>query len=253
MERLDMQHAMMTLLLDNKLFWSPIDPDPQRVLDLGTGTGIWAIDFADVFPSAEVIGTDLSAIQPDWVPPNCRFEIDDAESDWTWDRESFDFIHNRNFICSIRNWPKLIGQAYRHLKPGGWVEWHQKYPWFLSDDGSLPPETPIEMWGKYFFEAAEKFGTPVETAQKLKPWMEEAGFVDVQEHILKLPVGPWPKDKRLKQVGLFEMVNMTEGVEGLTMMAFTRALKWSPERVQLFLLDVRNQVKDRSVHSYYNL
>ena len=39
LERLDMQHAMMTLLVNNRLFWSPIDPNPQKVLDLGTGTG----------------------------------------------------------------------------------------------------------------------------------------------------------------------------------------------------------------------
>jgi hypothetical protein len=39
LERLDMQHAMMTLLLDNKLFWSPLKSDIQTVLDLGTGTG----------------------------------------------------------------------------------------------------------------------------------------------------------------------------------------------------------------------
>jgi len=109
------------------------------------------------------------------------------------------------------------------------------------------------MWGKNFFEAAEKFGTPCTTATKLKTWMHEAGFVDIEEHILKLPVGPWARDKRLKQVGLFEMVNMDEGVEGLSMMAFTRALDWSPERVHLFLSEVRKQVKDRSVHSYYTL
>lgn len=143
--------------------------------------------------------------------------------------------------------------VYRHVKPGGWVEWHQKYPWFLSDDGSLAPNSPLEMWGKNFFEAADKFGTPCTTAAKLKPWMLEAGFVDVEEHILKLPVGPWPKDERLKKVGLFEMVNMIEGVEGLSMMAFTRALDWSPERVHLFLADVRKQARDRSVHSYYYL
>ena len=77
--------------------------------------------------------------------------------------------------------------------------------------------------------------------------------MDVEEHIVKLPVGPWPKDKRLKNIGLFEMVNMDEGLEGLTMMLFTRALEWSPERVQLFLKGVREEVKNKEVHSYYHL
>jgi hypothetical protein len=35
----------------------------ETVLDIGTGTGAWAIDFADEYPKAEVIGTDLSPIQ----------------------------------------------------------------------------------------------------------------------------------------------------------------------------------------------
>jgi ubiquinone/menaquinone biosynthesis C-methylase UbiE len=41
-----MQHAMMTLLINNKLFWSPIAPDPLKILDLGTGTGMFAVSFA---------------------------------------------------------------------------------------------------------------------------------------------------------------------------------------------------------------
>lgn len=83
--------------------------------------------------------------------------------------------------------------------------------------------------------------------------MEEAGFVDVEEHILKLPVGPWPKDQRLKQVGLFESVNMTEGIQGLTIMLFTRCLQWTLAEVELFLMDVRKDVKNKAIHSYYHL
>jgi len=83
--------------------------------------------------------------------------------------------------------------------------------------------------------------------------MEEAGFVDVEEHILKLPVGPWPRDPRLKRVGLFEMVNMTEGIQGLTIMLFTRCLQWTPTQVELFLMDVRNDAKNKNIHSYYHL
>ena len=50
----------------------------QEVLDGGTGTGIWAIDFADSHPESLVTGIDVSPIHPAWVPPNVRFEIDDA-------------------------------------------------------------------------------------------------------------------------------------------------------------------------------
>ena len=34
---------MLTMLLDGKLYLAPIGANPQNVLDLGTGTGIWAM------------------------------------------------------------------------------------------------------------------------------------------------------------------------------------------------------------------
>lgn len=36
---------MVLTIMDRRLFFAPISEAPQRVLDLGTGTGIWAIDF----------------------------------------------------------------------------------------------------------------------------------------------------------------------------------------------------------------
>ncbi len=41
---LDLQHDMAKRLLGGKLGVAPMD-NVQRVLDLGTGTGIWAIEF----------------------------------------------------------------------------------------------------------------------------------------------------------------------------------------------------------------
>lgn len=48
----------MLNLADGKLHLAPIK-NPHRILDIGTGTGIWAIDMADLYPSAEVVGTDI--------------------------------------------------------------------------------------------------------------------------------------------------------------------------------------------------
>ena len=70
-------------------------------------------DFADEYPSATVIGTDLSPTQPSWVPPNVKFEIDDAQMDWTYAEDDFDFVHMRCLMGSIDSWPRLFGQAFR--------------------------------------------------------------------------------------------------------------------------------------------
>ena len=94
--RLDLVHHVYRLLIDGGLCLAPIDKDIKRCLDFGTGTGIWAIDFADEYPNCEVIGTDLSPIQPQSVPPNLCFYVDDVEADWGYrETEKFDFIHGR--------------------------------------------------------------------------------------------------------------------------------------------------------------
>lgn len=51
---------------------------PRQVLDIATGTGRWAIEMGDEYPEAQIVGTDLSPIQPRYVPPNVRFFVEDS-------------------------------------------------------------------------------------------------------------------------------------------------------------------------------
>ena len=44
---------MILAALGHNLYTAPIQ-DPKRALDIGTGTGIWAIEFGDKWPKAEV-------------------------------------------------------------------------------------------------------------------------------------------------------------------------------------------------------
>ena len=74
LDRMDFEHHIFKLLLLGDLYLAPVG-NPQRILDIGTGTGIWAIEIADKFPSATVIGTDLSPVQPSLYchPSTCRW------------------------------------------------------------------------------------------------------------------------------------------------------------------------------------
>lgn len=71
-DRLDLAHHLLTLLRDGDLYKAPLKKrgDPATVLDAGTGTGIWALEFGDQHPGSQVIGVDLSPIQPSWTYPN---------------------------------------------------------------------------------------------------------------------------------------------------------------------------------------
>jgi hypothetical protein len=73
--------------------------------------------FADMHPSATVIGTDLSPIQSTWVPPNVLFEIDDCCDDWVYRKNSFDFAHLRGLYGCIADWDKFYEQALEYDSP----------------------------------------------------------------------------------------------------------------------------------------
>lgn len=57
-DRLDIAHEMTLRILGNKLYFAPFEGTPQRVLDLATGTGIWAIDFGKPFSYATIFSRD---------------------------------------------------------------------------------------------------------------------------------------------------------------------------------------------------
>jgi len=91
-----MLHRMWTdVIQEGQLHYAPLDPRIQEVLDVGTGTGCWAVEFADRHPGAHVIGTDLFPGQPNYIPPNVEFQIDDVRMPWNFGPERFDFIHIR--------------------------------------------------------------------------------------------------------------------------------------------------------------
>jgi SAM-dependent methyltransferase len=68
----------------------------------------------DIYPRAQIIGVDLSPIQPGWVPPNVQFQIDDVEDHWTFPTDHFDLIFSRFMLGgSIADFQKYFQQAYR--------------------------------------------------------------------------------------------------------------------------------------------
>ncbi|KAN0116888.1 S-adenosyl-L-methionine-dependent methyltransferase [Hyaloscypha variabilis] len=250
-DRLDMHHHLATLLLKGRLHVAPIGANPQRILDVGCGTGIWAIDMGDEYPSAQIVGVDLSPTQPSLVPPNVQFEIDDVEGDWTYNTP-FDFIHTRFMVASIVNWPKLVKQTFTHLKPGGWCEFKDWDFTLHSTDNSLPPDSNILKYHQLLFKASDIMHRDWKPGAHLKKWVEEAGFENVEEQVLVVPIGTWPKDKHYKEIGAWHHIVKSEGLEAVSLRMFTNVLGWTPEEVLVFLTKVRAEFKDKRIHVQYN-
>ncbi|KAK2036845.1 methyltransferase domain-containing protein [Colletotrichum somersetense] len=248
--RLDLQHAIALRILNNELGMAPVS-QPHRVLDIGTGTGIWAIEFADRNPESDVVGTDLSPIQPEYVPVNCRFEIDDAEDEWVFG-QNFDYIHGRYLCTSIFDLPKLFGQVYENLNPGGWVEFQETVIDFKAVDDSLEG-TALRRWNDHLLEGIRKAGRDALSPFEYARYMTGAGFQNVQERRFAVPSSPWARGKHQKILGAMQMTNNLEGVQGITMKIFTQVLGWSQEAVELFLVEVRKDMADKNIHAYITI
>ncbi|KAM7187780.1 S-adenosyl-L-methionine-dependent methyltransferase [Naviculisporaceae sp. PSN 640] len=251
-EALDILHHTLMMCLDGKIYLAPIKPDIQKALDLGTGTGIWAIDFADEFPSCEVIGTDLSPIQPSWVPPNLKFEIDDFTKEWTFTPSSFDYIHGRWLTGSVPDWTEFFKQAYTALKPGGYLEIFEPSPLMETDDGTVAETNAMGQWGALFIAGGDKLGRSFRVAfdGTLKKALEEAGFKNIEEKDIKTPIGTWPKDKTQKVIGEYARAVVTADIEGhILFMATT--LGWSREHILVYMATLRRELSDPTKHGYY--
>lgn len=246
-ERLDLQHSIAVRLFEG-LCLAPV-VRPNRVLDIGTGTGIWAIDFANEHPESDVLGTDLSPIQPEYVPPNCRFEVDDAEDDWVYS-EKFDFIHSRYMSGSISDFPAMFAKCYENSNPGGWIEFQDYYVKLQCVDDSLVG-TALERWNDYIIEGVKRMGKNALACAKYKTQMLDAGFVDVTEKKMALPGNQWAKGEDQKMLGAMQLENIMDGLHGFSIGLFTKMLGMAAEEVELLLVDVRKDLRNTRIHFYY--
>ena len=57
----------------------------------------------------------MSPVQPQEVPPNLQFEVDDACSEWTFTKNSFDFVHIRALYGCVADWPAMYGQIMEYV------------------------------------------------------------------------------------------------------------------------------------------
>ncbi|KAJ0122913.1 methyltransferase [Diaporthe amygdali] len=245
-DREDMKHACVKMLCQ-QLYFAPLDDRKvHNVLDIGTGTGIWAIEMGDQFPAANVTGIDLSPIQPDWVPSNVHFVVDDAESEWLYPEDHFDYIHSRHTVMAIKDWPKLYKQAMTHLKPGGWIESQEIYHYPISANNSMPPDHPIAQYWGLIKDGLAHLGVDFHAAAggKIANAMHEAGFVNIHERVLHVPIGTWAKHPNLKMVGEYWRQVLLDGAQAIALGPLTRGCGWTRDQVEVFLVDVRKAYFD---------
>lgn len=116
--------------------------------------------------------------------------MDDFNKPWLFPENHFDFIHIRWVPGTVHDWKWLFEQAYRALKPGGWLESLDNDGFFRSDDGTMSETTATYDWKRIAIEGAKNMGLKPSICTVLddltRPAIDAAGFVNISETSFKV-------------------------------------------------------------------
>ncbi|KAG5983511.1 hypothetical protein E4U55_007977 [Claviceps digitariae] len=176
-----------------KLFRSPLKWSADRtcrVLDLGTGTGIWSFDVAEFAYkegyAVKVMAIDINMIQPSRIPREVTILQQDLEQP-SWGPsvlDNCDLVHLRHLNGSIRpeTWGSIYRNAFLHLSPGrGFIE-HVEIDWVARWCEEVPQNSPIQRWCQLFRTGVANLGRSVEVdGPQVRNMLAGAGFVRIRE------------------------------------------------------------------------
>lgn len=141
----------------------------------------------------------------------------------------------------------------RNLHPNGHAEFQDFNLLYYSEDGSLTPSHALHQWISTLCAAASSLNRDPNPGSQLQGWVRDAGFVNVVHKRYRVPIGPWARDATLKEVGGWNLRQVLNGLEGLSMRLYTGVLGWGEEDVRALLGRVRRELADPRVHALFDL
>lgn len=82
----------------------------------------------------------------------------------------------------------------------------------------------MAQWSKTLLFAAEQLGKTFAIYDFNEDLIREAGFIDVQKQTFKVPVGPWPRDPKMKELGQWNKLFCLEGLESWSLYLLSTVL-----------------------------
>jgi len=100
----------------------------------------------------------------------------------------------------------------------------------------------------------DSFGRPMRMdAELTKRRLEDAGFVDIKEEVVQLPLNGWSRDPHLKDIGRWFNLGMRQTYQPLTLAPLGRGHGRTPAEVYELSEKVRAEVFSNSVHVFCSL
>ncbi|EAS32223.3 methyltransferase LaeA [Coccidioides immitis RS] len=259
-DRLDLFHKLLRVARHEKLHSAPIripnrassgDPGP-RILDLGCGTGIWAMDMARAYPQAQVLGVDLAPIQPSNPPSNCTFYSPrDYESPWLLGEDSWDFIHLQMGCGSVTDWKNVYQKIIAHLRPGtGYFEQVEIDFEMRTDGFTLGPNHPLSVWYRLLKEATEAGKRPIAFDRRTISRLESAGFVDITHDAVPLPLSMWGTDHDSMEIGKWYSLAFSESALPLLWAPLSRMKNMSFDDIMRLAQQAKVEAYKKDIRAY---
>lgn len=260
----DLQHHLH-LAIHGKLHHSPLHKyPPKRTLDIGTGRGTWAIEFADKYQSCEVVGIDMQSFD-DWgfmdhlvnegsdrPGPKVTFTTMKPGVPLRF-AEKFDFIHVR-YLSYAADHDTIFKNAYENLNPGGWAEFHE---WLLVVQSSNGFEkgrgAVLKEWSDLCVEGARRQGKDMKISLKFKPMLRALGFENLVQFKYDVPLNPWIPDPRQKRVAEMTLKTMQIAIRPFTKSNMGMGLGYSADKLEEIMAQVSKDVSNPDVHGYMSV
>ncbi|KAK2021897.1 S-adenosyl-L-methionine-dependent methyltransferase [Colletotrichum zoysiae] len=246
-QSLDLQSKLFQRFLGSQYFREVVHSrkgEQTRVLDVGTGTGEWAIGYADTYSDqVHVIGVDIRVMQPDWVPHNCFFEIYNCEQQWPWN-DGFDYIRICGTAGCFKDVQRLVKQAFEKLQPGGILQMVDFDLRLRRHDGEDTRDDDALKLFRRHAEAANNLERPIDVAPRYHRMMQEAGFELVRNDVFKVPANPWPVDEQEKKVGYMMQECITSDLEGMVTDRLVSGLGFVSEEVIVDCVTARKHLRN---------
>ncbi|KAJ0295274.1 hypothetical protein Brms1b_013786 [Colletotrichum noveboracense] len=150
----------------------------------------------------------------------------------------------------LKNLDKVIGQAYNHLKPGGWIEFQELHIYPQCDDGTMKEDDKLKEFYDIVLQSFLCFGANFHKARDLRPHLEGAGFKDIRREVKKVPIGTWAKDEILRLCGLYLKHAIRDVLPAFKKPFEANGL--SPVETEVWTAIARKEIEDNSKHRYFN-
>jgi len=247
-------HNVFNRVFDGRLIFPPINR-PRRILDLGHGTGSWALEVAEQHNGCEVIGIDINpTMQPQEMPANLYLQVDDLNRRFSFSAHHFDLVHSQMMASAIHanRWTQYMRDMLRVTRPGGWCQMVELYLNVQSDNGTIGDGHALRQWSNRILESMAGL-KDLRVPLRLQNLMREAGFVDVESRMIPLPTCAWSTEPRDYEIGAANRDNVQRMLSSLAIFPFTERLNMPIQDVHLLVAQARVEADNPAFKAYFPL